>query len=94
MAKRKGYVSSFDREGGYGFLLPADEPKEKILFRSEAVSDDDARTLMTGMEVLFEVNDEASASNADPWQVARSVEIVTSDDSEAASEMGGFEAPM
>jgi hypothetical protein len=32
----------------------------------------------------FEVNDEASASNADPWQVARSVEIVTSDDSEAA----------
>jgi hypothetical protein len=48
------------------------------------VSDDDARTLMTGMEVLFEVNDEASASNADPWQVARSVEIVTSDDSEAA----------
>jgi cold shock CspA family protein len=94
VAKRKGYVSSFDREGGYGFLLPADAPKEKILFRREAVSDDDARTLMTGMEVLFEVNDEASASNADPWQVARSVEIVTSDDSEAASEMGGFEAPM
>lgn len=52
MAKRKGYVSSFDREGGYGFLLPADAPKEKILFRREAVSDDDARTLMTGMEVL------------------------------------------
>jgi hypothetical protein len=49
---------------------------------------------MTGMEVLFEVNDEASASNDDPWQLARSVEIVASDHSEAPSEIGEFEAPM
>jgi cold shock CspA family protein len=73
MGKKRGYVSSFDRERGFGFVSPQDDPRSKVMFRSDAVEDGggDLRDMTPGREVLFEVDPDLDEPS--PWTVAGTV---------------------
>ena len=73
MAKRRGYVSSFDRERGFGFVCPNDDPSSKVMFRRQAVEEggSDLRDIIAGREVEYELD--KNLDEPTPWDVAGTV---------------------
>ena len=70
----RGYVSSFDRERGFGFVSPHDNPSSKVMFRREAVEEggSDLRDIIPGREVEYEVDEDLDEPT--PWDVAGKIE--------------------
>jgi cold shock CspA family protein len=69
----RGYVSSFDRERGFGFVSPHGDPETKVMFRRHAVEQggSNARDLTPGRVVFFEVD--PALNEPTPWEVAGTV---------------------